>query len=151
MTSLRQVGQYVVREAQRRIPGLPPPTNHESPLPYVPTRPTVNPILPVGDMDEAIEFYRSIGFAVTAYDAGYAWVRTCGWEFFHLALAPALEPGTSAAAAYVHVSDVDAWHRAIETNAPDVPVTEVVTQPWGMREFSVTDPAGNLVRIGQNV
>ena len=64
---------------------------------------------------------------------------------------PTLAASGSNAAAYVHVDDVDAWHRAMTTNAPDVSVVDVVDQPWGMREFSVTDPDGNVVRIGQNV
>lgn len=151
MANIREMALHVSRLVRGRVPGLPAPTNEESPLPYVPNPPSVNPILPVHDMDAVIAFYRSVGFAVTAYDAGYAWVRTCGWEFFHLALADGLVPGASRAAAFVHVSDVDAWHRAMRSNAPDVPIRDVIEQPWGMREYSITDPAGNVVRIGQNV
>ena len=34
--------------------------------------------------------------------------------------------------------------------APGVEVLqEPVTQPWGVRDFAVRDPAGNLVRIEQ--
>ncbi len=150
MPSIRDTGAHLVDLVRARVPGLPPPQNTESPLPYVATRPTVNPILPVSDMDRAIAFYRSVGFAVTAYDPGYAWVRTCGWEFFHLASAPSLRPGESTAAAYIHVADVDEWDRAITTQAPDVAVADVVAQPWGIREFSIADPDGNILRIGQH-
>jgi predicted enzyme related to lactoylglutathione lyase len=150
MPSIRDTVAHLVDLVRARLPGLSPPRNRESPLPYVANRPTVNPILPVSDMDRAVGFYRTVGFAVTEYDAGYAWVRTCGWEFFHLALAPALEPGGSTAAAYLHVADVDEWHRAITTNAPDVAVGDVIAQPWGMREFSLADPDGNVMRIGRH-
>lgn len=134
-----------------RVPWLAAPSNRESALPYVLNRPTVNPVLPVHDMDAVTEFYRTIGFAVTAYDAGYAWVRTCGWEFFHLASAPTLRPGESTAAAYIHVDDVEAWHRAMTRNAPEIAIGAILVQPWGMREFAVTDPAGNVVRFGQHI
>ena len=103
------------------------------------------------DMDAVIAFYRSVGFAVSVYDDGYAWVRTCGWEYLHLALAEGLEAGASSAAAFVHVGDVDDWRDAMRSNAPDVEIGDVIEQPWGTREYSITDPAGNVIRIGQNV
>lgn len=30
----------------------------------------------------------------------------------------------------------------------DLPVSEIRNEPWGMREFRLTDPSGNLLRIG---
>lgn len=151
MTNLRRTCRHLIRLVRGAVPWLRDPENLESPLPYVAKRPTVNPILPVHDLDVAIAFYRSVGFAVTAYDSGYAWVRTCGWEFVHLALAPALEPGGSTAGVYIHVTDVVAWHRAIGENAPDATIRAIADMPWGMREFSFSDPSGNVIRIGQNL
>lgn len=132
------------------MPWLASPTNPESPLPFVPNRPTVNPVLPVHDMAVATAFYRSIGFTVSAYDAGYAWVGTCGWEFLHLVHAPSLEAGVSSAGAYVHVGDVTEWHTAMCVLAPDE-TGDVADQPWGMREYAVTDPSGNVIRFGHNL
>jgi len=142
----------VANAVRSRLPWVAPPENEGSPLPYVARRPSVKPVLPVPDMAEAVEFYRRLGFEVEQYDEGYAWVRTCGWEFFHLAHAPTLDPGASVAAAYVHVSDADEWHVAITAAAgDDAAIGGVVDQPWGMREFVVTDPAGNVVRFGRNL
>ena len=151
MPSVRAVANHAGNLVRSRVPWLEDPVNPQSSLPYVPRRPSVKPILPVRDMQASIAFYRLVGFSVDTYDAGYAWVRTCGWEFFHLAAVPTLAASGSNAAAYVHVDDVDAWHRAMITNAPDVQVVDVVDQPWGMREFSVTDPDRNVLRIGQSV
>lgn len=149
MGNVRQAGRHLTHLVRSRVRWLPSPENTESPLPYVARRPTVHPVLPVHDMDAAMSYYRSVGFAVVAYDAGYAWVRTCGWEMFHLVLAAGTAPGGSVAGAYLHVSDVDEWHRAIRTNAPDVPIGAITDTPWGMREFALTDPSGNVVRIGR--
>ncbi len=144
--------RQIVNGVRGRLPWVSSPENEGSPLPYVARRPTVNPVLPVSDMDEAIGFYRHLGFDVESYDAGYAWVRTCGWEFLHLARASGLEPGASGAGAYVHVTDADEWHVAITAAAgDDAAIGGVVDQPWGMREFAVTDPAGNVVRFGRNL
>ena len=146
--SLRRITD-VVRD---RVPFVASPVNRESPLPFVSRRPTVNPVLPVDDMDVAVAFYERIGFAVRRYDAGYAWVRTCSWEIVHLALAAGTGPGASNAGAYVHVDDVDAWHVAMTTvSGGDAAISGIAEQPWGMREFAVTDPAGNVVRFGRHL
>lgn len=123
---------------------------HDSPLPALPGRPSVKPILPVADMAEAIGFYRALGFEVTVYDGGYAWVRHCGWELFHLA---AVDPNVrgSDAALYLHVADADAWRAALVATGAGVSIGTVADMPWGMREFSFADPSGNVVRIGRNL
>ncbi len=124
----------------------------DSPLPFVSRRPSVNPILPVADMVEAVGFYRSLGFTVDAYDDQYAWVKHCGWEFLHLRLVTGLEAVSNEATAYVHVADVDAWRSAMTaaTNRRES-VGEARDEAWGMREFSVADPSGNVVRFGRKV
>lgn len=144
--------RQVANAARSHIPWLASPENEGSPLPYVGSRPSVKPVLPVGDMTEAIAFYRRLGFDVERYDDGYAWVRTCGWEFFHLVASPDLGSGGGAAGAYIHVSDADEWHVALTAAAgDDAAIGGVVDQPWGMREFAVTDPSGNIVRFGRNL
>lgn len=47
------------------------------------------------------------------------------------------------------MSDVDEWH--VFWGQSGITVSEVVDRRWGMREFSVTDPAGNTLRIGNNL
>lgn len=115
-----------------------------------PTSPrvVVKPILPVDDMTSAAGFYGDLGFDVDPYDEGYTIVRQSGEEIFHLRLVADLEPVGNAASVYFHVRDVDAVHREWVARGIDAGVP--VDEPWGMREFSVTDPAGNLIRVGQN-
>ncbi len=123
---------------------------HDGPLPFVRCAPTTNPILPVLDMDEAVDFYRRLGFEPTAYDEGYAWVRHCGWEWFHLRRVDSVEGNQ--ASAYLHVDDAEAWRSAMaEAAAGSVELAELADMPWGKREFSFVDPAGNLIRLGSNL
>lgn len=35
--------------------------------------------------------------------------------------------------------------------AAALPVTPIANQPWGMREFTLTDPSGNNIRIGGSI
>ena len=119
----------------------------DAPLPYVKSRPTTNPILPVDDMAAAISFYESLGFEVRPWDENYAWVKHCGWEWFHLSLVDSVQNNHTAA--YLHVDDAAAWRRAmIEASGGSVDMAECVVEPWGKLEYSLRDPAGNLVRIG---
>ena len=105
------------------------------------------PILPVRDLREATAFWRSAGLEVRAHDEGYAFVLANGDEMVHLALEPAVDPATNLSACYVHVHDVVGWHRRLRDAG--LPVGPVRDEPWGMTEFRVRDPSGNLVRVGR--
>ena len=106
-------------------------------------------IFAVNDMGAAIAFYKTLGFQVESFDAGYAWVRHRGAELLHLAFADDLETGANRAAVYFHVQDAASWHQSWV--AAGVSVSAIGDYPWQMREFSVRDPSGNLIRIGQNL
>jgi len=104
-------------------------------------------ILPVADMAAAMAFYRGLGFDVEAHSDTYAWVRHGGHEILHLDLVPELDTATNPVTGYLHVRDADAWHR----EWADQPTrTPIVDQPWDMREFTLTDPSGNTLRVGHN-
>lgn len=119
-------------------------------LPFVKCRPTTNPILPVEDMAEASDFYQRLGFQVEAYDDGYAWVRHCGWEWVHLRAVDSVDGNR--ASAYLHVEDADAWYGAMgESSGDTIDLAEPSDTPWGKREFSFADPAGNLIRLGSDL
>lgn len=107
------------------------------------------PVLPVADMELAIEFYRRLGLDVAAYDDGYAWVRHRGEEVVHLRGVPDLDLAANRTGAYLHVQNADAWWEAM--GAMGVSIGRVADMAWGMREFSFTDPSGNVVRVGQNL
>lgn len=111
-------------------------------------RVVVKPILPVIEMEDAVSFYRQLGFDTEPYDDGYSIVSNSGDETLHLRVVEGLDPSGNAASVYFHVQDVDAVHA--DWAGKGIAPGEIVDQPWGMREFVVTDPAGNLIRVGQN-
>jgi len=43
---------------------------------------------------------------------------------------------------------VDDWHARFV--AARLPVTPIEDMPWGMHEFTLTDPSGNHIRVGRN-
>jgi catechol 2,3-dioxygenase-like lactoylglutathione lyase family enzyme len=104
------------------------------------------PTLPVIDMPETIAFYESAGFDVHAYSEGFAFVQFEGVSVFDLDHHPIIDRERNGAGCFMIVPDSDAWHERLTTAG--LPVTSIENMPWGMREFALTDPNGNRVRIG---
>ena len=111
----------------------------------------VTPILPVRDMAEAIAFYQAAGFTTREYEpgGGYTFVHYDDESVFDLDLTEhLLDPASNAAGCYLIVADVDDWHARLAVAG--LPITALEDQPWGMREFTLTDPSGNHLRIGRS-
>jgi predicted enzyme related to lactoylglutathione lyase len=109
----------------------------------------VTPTLPVADMAVAIRFFEAAGFDVEQYDDGFSFVQCNEQSVCNLALAEGLDPVSNHAGCYIITADVDAWHARF--TAAGLNVTGVEDMPWGMHEFTLTDPSGNHLRIGRNV
>jgi hypothetical protein len=64
-----------------------------------------------------------------------------------------LSPLENYAQCYWRVNDVDTMHaECVGAGLPGkgTPrLTPVGEKPWGMREFALVDPNGNLIRVGQ--
>ena len=109
----------------------------------------VTPTFPVKTMAEAITFYENAGFSVDPYDSGFAFVRYAGSSVFDLDLDERVDPANNGAGCYIITDDADEWHARLSAAA--LPVTPIADQPWGMREFTLVDPSGNLVRVGHDL
>jgi uncharacterized glyoxalase superfamily protein PhnB len=109
------------------------------------------PTLPVVDMDEAVRFYERAGFDVRRYidetgnQGDFAFVTYDDQSVFDLNVID-IDPARNGAGCYLIVRDANEWHA--RTTTAGLPVTPVADQPWGMREFTLTDPFGNNIRIG---
>jgi catechol 2,3-dioxygenase-like lactoylglutathione lyase family enzyme len=123
--------------------------------------------LPQDDPDAALAFYRdTLGFEVRN-DVDYRGLR---W----ITVGPVGQPGTSIvlhppgadpgitdderrtiaemmakgtyAAINLATRDLDGTFEVLQASDADI-VQEPTRQPWGVRDFAVRDPAGNLIRI----
>jgi catechol 2,3-dioxygenase-like lactoylglutathione lyase family enzyme len=119
-------------------------------------RETAVPILPSRDLRETRAFYERLGFAAGWWDpdgeGAYAILRRGDLEL-HFFGKRGLDPYASDAGCYWRVADADAWHReaAAALDIPDrgIPrITPPEDRPWGVREWAMVDPSGNLVRVG---
>lgn len=115
---------------------------------------TSTPTLPVLNLPDAVAFYERAGFGVRIYadDAGdggggFAFVDYDGASVFDLDASSDMDPSANRAGCYLVTDDADAWHARM--SAVGLRVSEIADEPWGMREFTLTDPSGNRIRIGR--
>lgn len=115
---------------------------------------TAIPILPCRDLDETLSFYVSLGFVLEFEQIEpdvYAILRLEDAEI-HFFGHPALDPAASIAGCYLRVSDADGvygWWSPLGLPSQGIPrLDPIADRPWGMREFALIDPNGNLVRVG---
>lgn len=108
----------------------------------------VTPTLPVTNMGDAVRFCEAAGFDVERYDDGFAFVHLDDQSVFDLNLVIDMAAETNHAGCYIITDDVDEWHARLVTAG--LQVTAIQDMPWGMHEFTMTDPSGNTIRIGRN-
>lgn len=110
---------------------------------------SVAPVIPVRDIEIALDRYRQLGFTVHAYEGperyGYA-IR--GDVTLHLTAGDHHDPSRDGAVVYLFVSDADALHA--EWSAAGVPgrLIDPYDTPYGLREFAFVDKDGTAHRVG---
>lgn len=112
------------------------------------------PTLPCRSVSATVDFYRRLGFEGGAHEfnSDYAILRRGAIEL-HFFTHKELVPAESSAGCYIRVLDVESIYRSISSSQlPRTGIPRMDTledKPWGLREFAVLDPDGNLLRIGQ--
>ena len=113
------------------------------------------PTLPSRSVSETLAFYRRLGFdgEIHAF-GGYAILRR-GTVELHFFTHDQLRAAESFAGCYIRVSDAASIYQvfaAAKLPSKGIPRQDVLEdKPWGMREFAIVDPDGNLLRIGQTL
>ncbi len=110
------------------------------------------PVLAARDPSAAADWYRDkLGFSVSRNypDEGYAIVQRDEIEIhFWKCDDRHIAENTSA---YIRVSDIAAIHASFEQAGDGGRISTIEDRAWGMREFYVWDPDGNLMRIGEQI
>lgn len=108
--------------------------------------------VPAKDFSLSKRFYADLGFQQRSEGGGVAYFSHGGHafllqDFYTKELAENL-------ALHLLVEDVQGWSRQVaESGIAErygVRVTKVTAQPWGITDFTVTDPCGVCWTIGQN-
>jgi hypothetical protein len=113
---------------------------------------SVAPIVPVRDLDAALDRYRLLGFDARAYDGPdrYGFVDR-GPVSLHLTEWDEHDPLRTAASVYFYVSDADALY-AEWAGLENLDGRLIAPQDtaYGLREFAYVDPDGTLHRVGSH-
>ena len=109
----------------------------------------VSPVIPVLDLDAALDRYRRLGFAVEPYEGGprYGFVER-GSVQLHLTEWDEHDPLRTAAQVYLYVSDADALHEEWANSGVDGRLGAPFDTAYGLREFAFADADGTLHRVG---
>ena len=112
------------------------------------------PILPTQDLSGTRAFYESLGFNAGYHDDRYDILRR-GNLVVHLESHDDLLPARNGTSCYWRVADADVLYQEFKTLGLPSEGLPCLTAPydesWGMREFTLKDPSGNLVRIGHEL
>ncbi|MCT4351633.1 VOC family protein [Streptomyces sp. Je 1-79] len=119
------------------------------------------PILPCPSLQPVLDFYTALGFEVTFQQKSpnpYAVVERGGIELQFFGLKQ-YDPAASVSTCYVVTDDVDGLHTAFRAGLKAaygrIPtrglprIGALTDMSYGVRQFLMTDPGGNCVRVGQ--
>ena len=111
------------------------------------------PILPSRSVNDTLAFYQRLGFDGKIWGAPYSYaILRRGTVELHLFTHEELRPAESNAGCYIRVADVESIYQAFalaELPRKGIPRQDAIEdKPWGMKEFAIVDPDGNLLRIG---
>jgi len=112
----------------------------------------VAPVVPVRDLQAALERYRRLGFEVRAYGhgTGYGYAQR-GAVSIHLSEWDEHDPKRTGAVVYLYVSDADAVRAEWASCGVEGRLGEARNTEYGMREFGFVDTDGTLHRVGSKL
>jgi catechol 2,3-dioxygenase-like lactoylglutathione lyase family enzyme len=106
------------------------------------------PLLPAPDVPAAAAWYRdTLGFSVRLARDDYAIVERDDVELHLWACEDRRLAGSTSA--YLRVDSIEVFRAALPEHLGQGRISGIEERPWGMREFYVWDPSGNLLRFGE--
>lgn len=110
---------------------------------------SVSPVVPVRDLDAALDRYRRLGFDDRAYDGPerYGFVER-GAVSIHPSEWAEHDPHRSGAVVYLYVGDADALRAEWKASGVEGRLTKARDAPYGLREFAFVDADGTAHRVG---
>jgi len=117
---------------------------------------SVAPVIPVLDLDAALERYRLLGFEVNGYktddenDERYGFADRDGVSL-HITEWDEHDPKRTASVVYLYVSDANAVYDEWKACGVEGRFHEPFDAEYGLREFAFVDVDGTLHRVGSRL
>jgi hypothetical protein len=107
----------------------------------------VAPRFVVHDLEQGLTFYRQLGFQTTYQDETFAIVERDGVDLHLNYFSDA--PRGKYSVYWIAVTNIDVlYQQYLPTNAVQSPFE---AKPWGLKEFFVRDPFGNLIIFAERI
>ena len=109
------------------------------------------PVLASLDIERTVNFYKTkLGFNRMGYlDENYAVIARDNFVVHFWKCNDKIHPENTSC--YVDVEDIDALYKELASFNIIHPNGKLEDKPYGMREFSVLDEDGNLMKFGQEL
>jgi uncharacterized glyoxalase superfamily protein PhnB len=106
----------------------------------------IMPEFPLADVAAGVAYYRDVlGFSVNYQKEGFAVMDR---DRARILLITKTAQHKGIASCYIYVADADALHAELTARGANVEAAPV-SRPWGLREFRIFDPEGNILTLGQ--
>ncbi|HZL11723.1 MAG TPA: VOC family protein [Prolixibacteraceae bacterium] len=114
----------------------------------------IHPKLPMRDKSVTRDFYTKKldfqEFGSTDFD-GYLMVQKDNIQI-HFFEFKSLDPKENYGQVYIRTDDIDKFYQSLLDKKINIhPNGQLDIKPWGQREFSLLDPANNLLTFGQSI
>ncbi|MBK8138658.1 MAG: VOC family protein [Chloroflexi bacterium] len=107
------------------------------------------PVLLTRDLSRTADFYtQHLGFAIVSLYPNYLILRR-GAVALHFSLAADLDPKTNPCTTYVYLTGVREFYEQCQAEGVLRHNAWRGDQDYGMRDFSLVDPDGNLLTFGE--
>jgi Glyoxalase/Bleomycin resistance protein/Dioxygenase superfamily len=111
-----------------------------------PTFLTIAPRFVVQDLEQALAFYAQLGFHTTYHNEAFAIVERDGIDL-HLNGSP--DSPRRHGVCWIAVTNIEVlYQQYLPTNAVQ---SAPQAQPWGLNEFFIRDPFGNLILFAESI
>ena len=116
----------------------------------------VIPILLSHNLDETIVFYRKLGFEFDDFRPHNQYLIANYYNIeIHFQFDKNLDIFSNSSMCYIRSQEAkllfDKWQEIGLPNCGIPRLDNIELKPWGMYEFAIIDPSGNLIRIGKPV
>ena len=109
------------------------------------------PKLLTRDLARTADYYsQHLGFEIVSLYADYLIVRR-GEVWLHFGLVPDVDPKTNMCSTYVYVRGVDTLYEQCKAEGILRQNAWLADRPYGVRDFSLIDPDGNLLTFGERI
>lgn len=110
----------------------------------------IHPKLPMISKSETKNFYiQKLNFLETADYGDYLLLQKDDIEI-HFFEFKELQPETNYGMVYIRVSEIEKIYETFLNTGVEIhPNGKLENKPWGLKEFSILDPASNLLTFGE--